>query len=271
MSTKPPLLWSVPVRFPGLESTDLHLWCGWLDDPAHRTDLLQLLLTPDELKRAGRFHFERDRRRFVAGRAMLRQLLGAYVEDEPAALRFVYGPYGKPALSRRPSGQQLQFNVTHSGPIAVYAFARGTPVGIDVEEVRELNDIELIAGQFFSSIEVDLLRRLDPADRRREFLRLWTQREAFGKARGVDLDQALTLNGTRRSARIWQGTDDSSRRRWQITPVRPASNYVGSVAYSGERLRMCCWQWPSTVEVPHASVPLAQPAHAWRTTAIPAA
>ena len=116
------------------------VWSASLEPPAPLDAHLPGYLSPDERERAERFVFARDRDRFVAGRAFLRLLLAQYLGCEPRALRFRYGPHGKPALADERS--DLRFNLAHSGTLAVCALARGSELGVDVERLRPIGDAE---------------------------------------------------------------------------------------------------------------------------------
>jgi 4'-phosphopantetheinyl transferase len=152
---------------------------------------LALCLSEEERLRAGRFVFERDRRRFIAGRARLRQLLASRLGVRPEAVAFSYGPRGKPALLQKFAGSDLRFNVSHSEDVAVYAFARGREVGIDVEAVRAIDHADAIAARFFSVRENKAYSTLDPRDRPVGFFNCWTRKEAFIKAIGEGLSHPL--------------------------------------------------------------------------------
>ncbi len=104
---------------------------------------LRSRLSSDELARAARFHFERDRTRFSVARAALREILAHYLGTSPAEIAFVYGDHGKPALA--PPYGDLRFNLSHSHDLALCAVARGSEVGVDVERIRELDDLEGMA------------------------------------------------------------------------------------------------------------------------------
>jgi 4'-phosphopantetheinyl transferase len=256
MTAKPSLLWPIPPRFPRLDPADLHVWCVWLDEPDETLEDREELLSPDEHVRAQRLRFPRDRRRFVTARAVLRRVLARYLDTAPAELRFAYGAFGKPSLVHPPAGADLQFNLSHSGALAVYAVTRGRPVGIDVEQVRELDDLGLIAGRFFSAAEAGMLEELSPAERAEEFFRLWTQREALGKARGVDLDEALrspTFDFSPYSWRPQSENDREQRHEWRAAALSPAPGYLGTVALGGRAARLRTWQWrPALAAVPPA-------------------
>ena len=146
-------------------------------------------LSPDERERADRFVFARDRDRFVAGRAFLRLLLAQYLGCEPRALRFRYGPNGKPALADERS--DLHFNLAHSGALAVCALARGSELGVDLERLRPIRDAEGVVRSAFSPREVARLESLPETARLRAFYEGWTRKEAFLKALGHGLARPL--------------------------------------------------------------------------------
>lgn len=158
-----------------------------LDSEPAATDELAWCLCDAERARAGRFVFERDRRRFVAGRARLRHLLALRLGTRADAVEFDYGPRGKPRLGGRFAGSGLRFNVSHCGDVALYAISTGHEIGVDIEAVRELEHADGIAAQFFSRRENEAYRALDTRDRAQAFFKCWTRKEAFIKALGDGL------------------------------------------------------------------------------------
>ncbi|HEY3221046.1 MAG TPA: hypothetical protein VGJ80_09960 [Gemmatimonadales bacterium] len=136
---------------------DVECWCVRLDvapEPYYAT------LSADERRRSARFRFDRDRRRFIVARGSLRELLGRRLATPARELRFVYNPFGKPALSPEFDGR-LKFNLSHSADLAVIAIATDREVGVDVEYLRP--------------------------DEPHTFFEEWTQQEAYVKARGEGL------------------------------------------------------------------------------------
>lgn len=162
-----------------------------LDARAAAAGALARSLSAPERERAGRFRFERDRRRFIVARARLRELLGARLGVPPAAVELACGSNGKPALARRGAHAHWRFNVSHCDDVAVYAFSRSREVGIDVEAIRPLPAADAIAAQFFSPRESAAYRAAAPRDRPLAFFRCWTRKEAFLKALGVGLSVRL--------------------------------------------------------------------------------
>lgn len=154
---------------------------------------LEACLTRDERARADRFHFPRDRQRFVRRRGALRYLLSDHLGAGPAAIVLTTGPNGRPELHPG-HGRDLRFNQSSSGDTAVYAFATGIDVGIDVERHRDDIDIDALAVRFFSPREVAALDAESPGSpRSAAFFACWTMKEAFVKARGDGL--SLPLDG----------------------------------------------------------------------------
>jgi 4'-phosphopantetheinyl transferase len=107
----------------------VHVWRASLDLPASEVHDLHQTPTPDELHRAERFRFRKDRDRFIAARGLLRAILGRYLKADPARLRFSYGPNGKPYLADEISGNDLSFNLSRRDDLALYAITRGREVG----------------------------------------------------------------------------------------------------------------------------------------------
>jgi 4'-phosphopantetheinyl transferase len=193
------------------------------------------LLSPDERQRAARFAFERDRRRYIVARARLRQLLGERLGAVPESLQFVYNPYGKPALARRPETRDLRFNLSYCGDVAVYAFAEGREVGVDVEEVRRLPDADEVAMRFFSRRERAAYLRLPLRERPQGFFNCWTRKEAFIKALGDGLSHPLeafdvTLAPGRPARILRVGRAPASRCGWRLSSIVPGPGLVGALA-----------------------------------------
>lgn len=175
-----------------LEENEVHVWRATLDErPDDVVAALRALLSTDELERARKFYFERDRRRFVVCRGILRTLLGSYLDQSPEKIAFGYGPNDKPAVATGAT-RPLYFNLAHSDDLALYAFTRAGEIGIDVERIRDMPDWQSIAEVSFSPAELARLRRCAETRRREEFFRSWTRQEAILKAAGTGLGAATT-------------------------------------------------------------------------------
>ncbi len=166
---------------------EVHLWRLELDQKEAHKEAHFEVLPEDERARAGRFHSELDKRRWMTGRAVLRVILGRYLGAAPETLRFQNGPWGKPGLP----GCPLRFNLSHSGGAALLAVAWQHEVGVDIEARGRHFSPEELAPQVLSLRERAWLREHAPEERRRAFLTLWTAKEAYVKATGQGLSFPL--------------------------------------------------------------------------------
>jgi len=192
------------------------------------------LLSDAERLRAGRFAFDRDRRRFTVARARLRQLLVERLGTRPEAIELTQGVHGKPALAQRCGYPDLRFNVSHCEDVAVYAFASGREVGIDVEAVRALRDADEIAARFFSRRENEAYLGLYPNDRSLGFFNCWTRKEAFVKALGNGLSYPLdrfevSLAPDEPAKILRVENTPGADCRWGMTSFSPCPGFVAAV------------------------------------------
>ena len=127
--------------------------------PIERVASHERVLSSDERERATRFHFERDRSRFIVGRGMLRMILSSYLKIDPGHLNFIYSPKGKPMLTGLRGDRTPFFNLSHSSDLILFALTRACAVGIDVEWSHLMEDYENIASHFFSRREVTELKK----------------------------------------------------------------------------------------------------------------
>jgi 4'-phosphopantetheinyl transferase len=210
----------------------IHVMHAHLERTPEERERLYETLAEDERERAARFRFEVHRRRFIAARGLLRQALSAYLGIAACDIRFSYGAKGKPAIV----GSPFQFNVSHSEEMAVYAFAREIPLGVDVEHVRPLDDLEAIAQRFFSPGEWSVVEAMRPEERMGAFFRCWTRKEAYIKATGDGLSYPLdkfdvSVNGPAKMLRIEGNAAEASR--WSMHDIALPGGYFGALAFRG--------------------------------------
>jgi len=192
------------------------------------------LLTATERERARRLAFARDRRRFIVARARLRQLLGTRLGAWPATIELTSGPYGKPMLAPRFRASGLRFNVSHSADLAVYAFARGREIGVDVEAIRPIPDADEISARFFSAREAAAYAALDANSRPMAFVNCWTRKEAFLKALGRGLNYPLdrvevSLAPGAPATIVCVADTPGDACGWRLASFTPAHGFVGAV------------------------------------------
>jgi 4'-phosphopantetheinyl transferase len=214
--------------------------------------LLRPLLAPDECARADRFHFARDRNRFIVARGSLRTILGAYLQQEPAQLSFSYSQYGKPALADELAGNQLTFNLSHANELALIAVTRERGLGVDIEFIRPQFASEEIAERFFSDHEVAALRTLPEPAQSEAFFNCWTRKEAYIKAIGEGMSMPLnqfhvSLKPGSPAELLGNLRDANEVSRWSLQELAPGPGYVAAVAVEGKDWQLRCWQYPLAV------------------------
>jgi 4'-phosphopantetheinyl transferase len=204
-----------------------------MDEHIDDVTLFLAMLSRDERDRAQRFRTERDRRRYIVRRGLLRELLSPYLDRPPERIRFACSPEGKPRLT----GGNLRFNLSHSHGLVVYAVARGREVGCDIE----WRDCRFVAGlvpeKFFSPLEMRMLRELAAEKRTEGFFNCWTRKEAYIKARGVgasfslrNFDVSLAPD---EPAALLNGCDG-----WSVQSFEPAPRYQAAIVAEGTGWRL---------------------------------
>jgi len=219
-----------------LPTHEAHLWAFALDCKPTELATFTSLLNPEELARADRYHFSRDRNRFISGRAQLRCLLARYLRTSPQKVDFAYNPRGKPALAQGHRSPRLHFNLAHCEGLAVLAAAH-SDCGIDLEQVRTVPDQDELVRRFFSHSERVSFLQLPSGARAVAFFNLWTRKEAWLKAVGqgiaCGLDQVEVSFLPGQPVRLLRlPATILGRSAWTLETFEPASRFVGAVALS---------------------------------------
>jgi len=227
-----------------LLSNEVHVWRITLDIPKSQLENLAATLSSDELARANRFRFPEHCDRFIAGRGSLRNILGLYLGIEPQQVRFDYEPRGKPLLADTLANSGLLFNLSHSQDLALCAVNYTRKIGIDLEYIRSVSDLEALAERFFLPREYDLVRSLSPDQQKKVFFRYWTCKEAYLKATGDGISQ---LEQVEISLTPTQGAKLLTSEDWSLVEFTPAENYRAAVAVAGSGWDLKCWQFSAIV------------------------
>lgn len=245
--------WTSPPSPLSLARDSVHVWRIEVGQPLAVINELEALLAEEERKRAGQFHFLRDRRAFTVAKGATRQILAHYLVAPPRSLIFDTGSFGKPFLR---SGE-LRFNLSHSGEFALLAVAKEMEVGVDVEEIREIEDAAEIAGRMFSAGESRKLRSVLSSEiGGAAFFNCWTRKEAFIKALGEGLSHPLdTFEVTfLPEEKVELRLDGTMAHRWMLSALPVSERYAAALVV--ERLaaedavpEVACWRWqPASFE-----------------------
>jgi 4'-phosphopantetheinyl transferase len=227
------LAWSPPPAAIDLPSGEVHLWAARLDPSDDFLRRCAGVLSDDERVRAERFRAGSLQNRYITGRGILRMLLGRYLRLDPASFSFRYQDHGKPELDSPWKDQGIDFNVSHSHDLAVFAFTSESEIGVDVECIRPMPNAAELLERFFSAEEVRQWRQM-PAERQlRAFFQGWTRKEAWLKAVGSGLSFPLnqfciTMDDPARVLSIRGDTVEAAR--WWLESCEPCDGCVAAVA-----------------------------------------
>jgi len=168
---------------------EIHIWAVPLDAPDSIMACSVAILSSDEMERMQRFRFEHLQRSYAVSQGFLRALLGRYASVAPKEIQFSYASQGNPSLTG--ISPKISFNMAHSAGLGLYAVTTDCELGVDIEQARELRDMESIVRQFFGPEESQEFLALPAPMRIGGFYNCWTRKEAFIKAVGEGLYMPL--------------------------------------------------------------------------------
>ncbi|MEI7847375.1 MAG: 4'-phosphopantetheinyl transferase superfamily protein [Chloroflexota bacterium] len=242
--------WHEAPTHPVLSSSEVHVWCASLEQPVTMFDGS---LSIDERARAQRFRFEKDRDRFIVGRGLLRYILGLYLDYPPEAIQFMYGLHGKPGLINELNPKKLCFNLAHSGDLILFGVTQDRAIGIDVERIQSISNVQELVGQYFSPMEIDEYTALSSESKLDAFYSGWTRKEAYVKARG----EGLSIPLDQFSVSMIPGKSDIMMKfvnqqgvvlpDWSVLSIDPdpAPGYVGALVVHGDDWKLVKWRMPN--------------------------
>jgi 4'-phosphopantetheinyl transferase len=224
MSTRPPL-----------NERATHVWRIQVDRP-DEADALVPLLSETERQRANSCYFAKDRTRFVIAHGMLRRILAGYAGIDADALSFDAGEFGKPSLRSDHAREGLEFNLSHSGDLALLAVSESGPVGVDIQRWDERAELLDIASRFFSTAECESLRTLagSPSLVIDAFYAAWSRKEAYLKATGHGVSRGLqhfdvTLSPAEPARLLADRLDPLGVTRWVLASISVTEGYSAAL------------------------------------------
>lgn len=232
--------WAKHAQGVELRPDEVHVWRvdiggrGSTDEIATLSEL--------ERTRASRFRFDADRDRFVASHAALRHILASCLDVAPSSLVFGEGTHGKPFLEAPAHGRALRFSLSHSGEIALVAVSLRREVGVDVERVRPLDDLDGFVARYLSPLEREALARVAAGDRLRAFFETWTLKEAYLKACGDgllrELDAFDVTVGDAQPRLLAVRNRPGDERRWEFRRLESGTDYAAALVVEGSGWRL---------------------------------
>lgn len=218
--------WTDPV--PDMPVADeVHVWRSASLSQSTHPDPYYLLLSDEEKRRAARYRFAADCRRFVQARGTLRKLLGSYLDADPSRLVFDCGPFGKPCLSSPCA--DLRFNIAHSHEMTLFAFSATGEIGVDIEYIQAGHDWRGVGRCCFPSRTMVEIERLPEDHAKTAFYAEWTRTEALLKAAGTGLTGLAGQTGPESGA---------GRHGFKTVRLNPGKDYAASLAMPETKARL---------------------------------
>ncbi len=225
-----------------LTPSEIHVWLAFYDEICEERlhSAYRELLSAAEKEQEPRFHFARDRRRYLVTRALVRTVLSRYVSIHPEDWIFSANAYGRPEIVNAQARDAcVSFNISHTHSLIVLGVTRNRALGVDVENVRAREVSIDIADRYFAPQEVADLTATPPHEQQYRFFEYWTFKEAYIKARGMGLSLPLDKfsfhfpDDHAVDIEIHPELDDDPA-RWQFWQLHPAPDYL--VAICSERV-----------------------------------
>jgi len=239
---RPEGVWGCPPKEPRIAEGEVHLWR--IDLGRGLPDGHEAVLSPDEVARAERFRFERDRHQYLLSSYTLREILSRYLGVPAGEVPIATTAKGKPYL-REGAGRGIHFSLSHTHGVAMAAVARER-VGVDIEEMAEDYPHMEVAENFFAREEVEALQaEADPQKRARLFFSYWTRKEALLKATGEGLYEdlrSIDLSGM-------GATVDYRGSEWTVVELEPDGKLFCCFVLEGSLTHMERYQWEPLKQV----------------------
>jgi 4'-phosphopantetheinyl transferase len=226
---------------PPLAEGCIHVWCVRLHVREEDLESCETILSRHELERANRFRFAHLRRNFLLTHGCLRVLLAHYLGMAAKDVPLTVESSGKPRIDGQ--DHKVQFNQSDSRELAAFAVSLGRELGIDIEAIRTLPNLQALASRFFSPEETNDLLSLPAECRSLAFFAAWTRKEAYVKALGdglrIPLDMfRVTVRPDDAPGIVHIGGDMLAARPWRIREFYPAEGYGGAIAYRGDEMEL---------------------------------
>ena len=227
--------------FQNLEN-GIHIWWSILDQPPDLVNKYKHMLSPEEQKRVNNLKFRLLRDRQIISRGILRQVLSKYLNIDIKRIEFTYNKFGKPSLSPKLDDFNLHFNMSHSEQLGIFAFAIGSAIGVDVEEIKGSLNFEDVIELCFSDFEKSWFYDIAPGMRKEVFYKIWTAKEAFIKALGTGFSFPVKniefkLNRDNNLSFHSISGDYNFVRKWENFSFNPLPGFISSLVMEANDLK----------------------------------
>lgn len=241
-------IWQKPTLPVKLAENEVHIWRAYLNSSSEAVSRFQRILPSEEYVRAQKFYFEKDRNHWTIAHGTLRMLLSLYTQQNPKDITLQLSPYGKPSLLAADEQPPLQFNLSHSKDLVLYAFTYTQHIGVDIEYIHSGIHYTELARHSFSLAEQTALDAVPLSEKQIAFFKGWTSKEAYVKGRGLGLSLPLHLFDVslvpKEPAALLASREDAYEvQRWTMHKLELGEGYAGALAVEGPEPSIQYWQW----------------------------
>jgi 4'-phosphopantetheinyl transferase len=218
-------------EFPTLEQGEVHIWTVSVHGIKEQLDHLKSLLTEEEIGKISFYKFEHKQHSYIATQALLRVLLSLYLDIKPMEVKMKSRSKGKPFLIH---DRSIFFNISNSDGLCVFAFSGDGEVGIDLERIRQMPDIEQLIQKNLTSREKEYVLK-DPDKKLKRFFRFWTIKESYLKAIGEGMrltPDNLEFSVEKGKIRLRSVNYGFEGADWQFKEFTRDGNYTGTLTYA---------------------------------------
>jgi 4'-phosphopantetheinyl transferase len=227
-----------------IEDNQVHVWQARIDNSSVYSEDTSSTLSQDERERAHKFQFQKDREHFILRHYQLRLILSKYCGCQPHEIKFRYNSYKKPFIFM-PEFKEIKFNISFSHDLMLVGLNRHKDIGIDIEKVHEIHDLETVAVNNFSSRELKILN--ETLDKTKTFFKIWTRKEAFIKATGKGMYYPLktfcvNINSTGNCEHLVIFNRPIRSKQWRIAELNTSEGYIASLAIKSNKFQISYFQ-----------------------------
>ena len=217
-----------------IKGNEVHIHSIKFSDQKNKISTLKKLLSKVETEKADRFKFAKDSLQYIVSRGSLRKILSDYIQIDADSINFLYTEFSKPFIEN----SKINFNLSHSGNWCFIVISLIKDIGIDIEKIREIEDVLKIAERYFALEEYEHLKKFKSTEQINEFFRIWTFKEAFIKAIGEGLSfplknfSVISDNINSPVLNLYENKDESEF--WKLYPLECQNGYYSSLAVKAE-------------------------------------
>ena len=215
---------------------EIHIWNYKVNKVDYLDEINTAILSADENARAAAFINESDRIGYVTVHRFLRTVLARYVSIDASSIQFRKGAFDKPFVV---NNKGIHFNLSYRGDFALLAVSDSCEPGVDIEQIRPIDDSEAFCKNYFSRQEGELIDKVSESERLEMIFTFWTFKEAVIKALGIGFSRHLTeydLSSFIERPTNPLAADDS--RIWTIQKLPAAEGYKAALAFKGDGFKI---------------------------------